>query len=121
MKSLWASLLLLCLIFLIAFADVAVLRHGIAQMESICEEMAQNESITAEKYQSIETLFRKYRLIFSISLQMESVDNMENSLILLNRARESENAAEISAALSSLRFSIYRLKDGAIPSFETIF
>ncbi len=121
MKSLGVSLVLLCLIFSVAAVDSLAMHKGIKEMESIYDEMAQENRANATLCGTLREVFQKYRWLFSVSVQMEVVDGMENTLLLLESALKNESAAEYSTALVSFRYALYRLRDAAIPSPETVF
>lgn len=121
MRSLWFSLALLSLIALFAATDMLFASRGIKAMEEMEERMEKSEVIFEEDLRETKRIFEKYRLLFSISVSMEAVDGMENALLLLESASKNNSAAESSAAVVSYKYALYRLRDMAMPSLETVF
>ena len=121
MRSLWFSLTLLALIALLAATDMLFASRGIKAMEEMEERMEKSEVIFEEDLRETKRIFEKYRLLFSISVSMEAVDGMENALLLLESASKNNSAAESSAAVVSYKYALYRLRDMAMPSLETVF
>ena len=121
MRSLWFSLFLLLVISTIAAGDSFFMQKGIGKMEACAERMEEEGTPSPKTAAQAREIFEKYRFLFSVSISMEAIDNMENALLLLESAVQNENAAEASAALVSYRYALYRIRDAAIPSFETVF
>jgi len=121
MRSLCFSLALLSLIALIAATDTLFASRGIEAMEAVEKRMREGEVILEEDANEARRIFEKYRLLFSVSVTMEAVDGMENALLLLDSASKNKSAAESSAAVVSYKYALYRLRDMALPSLETVF
>ena len=121
MRSLWLSLLLLLSITIVAAADSFFICRGIEKLETIGERMASEEIISPDDCERARRVFDRYRPLISVSVSMDAVDGMENALLLLESAAKNQSAAEGSAALVSYRYALYRLRDAAIPSLETVF
>ena len=121
MRSLCFSLALLSLIALIAAADTLFASRGIEAMETVEKRMQEGEVILEEDANEARRIFEKYRMLFSVSVSMEAVDGMENALLLLDSASKNKSAAESSAAVVSYKYALYRLRDMALPSLETVF
>jgi len=51
---------------------------------------------------------------------MDDIDALKNALILLRSAIKENDRAAYENALCALRFSLYRLRDAAFPSPETV-
>ena len=121
MRSLVFSIVILFLIIsFCVFATVYSLR-GIKEMEnilSVLERCSPKDARTA--LDALEKSFEKRHFLFSISLSMDDIDALKNALILLRGAVEREDDDAYGEALSSLRFALYRLRNAALPSPETV-
>lgn len=122
MRSLWVSASMLLLIIAYSFTVTLIMDKQIDKMEhslSVLEESACEDAM--EETERLETVFYRFRGLFSVSLPMEDVDGIEGALILLRDAQEQKNSEAYHSALSTLHFALYRMRDSAIPSWETIF
>ena len=122
MRSLWLSLSLLFLIVAFTAVDTAVLTNGIRAMEDEYSVLSATDVRDADPHiQRVEQVFRRLRPLFSISISMETVDGMENALILLRRAVLDKDEGAYASALSALEYALYRLRDATVPAPETVF
>ncbi len=122
MRSLWLSLSLLFLIIVLTVVDTVILTNGIKAMEEEYSMLSVTDVQDADPHiQGIERVFRRLRPLFSISISMETVDGMENALILLRRAALDGDEGTYASALSALEYALYRLRDATVPAPETVF
>ena len=122
MRSMWISLGLLALITAFAASGAYAMEHSISQMEDVLGELKHTSVVKAsESILSLESIFEKRHTLFATSLPMEDVDAVRCAIILLKNASEKKDTATYESAICSLEFALYRLRDAAIPSFETIF
>lgn len=122
MRSLWISVVILLLVFAFAVTDTLCLKVGIERMEHSLSVLQKTDCTdAADEIARLEGVFRDKHVLYSISLPMEDVDAVENALILLKSAQKNADGAAYDAALSSLAFALYRMRDAAIPSLRTVF
>ena len=122
MRSLWVSLSMLFFIIAYSFTVTLVMERQISKMESSLSLLEKTTCENArEESENLEHVFYRFRALFSISLPMEDIDGIEESIILLKNAQKSKNGDAYRDALSSLRFALYRMRDAAMPSWETVF
>ncbi len=121
MRSLWFSLALLAAIGTAAAVDSLFMLKGVGYLEEVCEKIEAADTVEEDDAKEARRIFDKYRALFSVSVSMEAVDGMENALLLLESAAKSKSASETSEALVSFRYAIYRLRDAAIPTPESVF
>lgn len=122
MRSLWVSASMLLLIVAYSFAVTLVMDKQIDKMEhslSLLEKTACEDAM--EETKRLEAVFYRFRGLFSVSLPMEDVDGIEGALILLRDAQKQKKSDAYRSALSTLRFALYRMRDSALPSWETVF
>lgn len=122
MRSVWVSLLLLLVVTSFSLYGVFAMEKSISQMEASLSRL-ENISVKEAKGEIsvLEAVFEKRHTLLAISLPMEDVDAVRGALILLKDAYRSENEDAFLDACSALSFALYRLRDAAVPSFETIF
>lgn len=121
MRSLITSVAILLLIVIFCvFVTFSVLR-GVGEMEGVLTILEKHQpSEVTGTLESLEVIFEKKHFLFSISLPMDDVDALKSALIYLRGAVETDDKAAYDNALCALRFALYRLRDAASPSPETI-
>ncbi len=122
MRSLWLSVLILALVISFCVFATAFSLKGIGDMEGVLAVLEKHEPLDATgALEALHRLFEKNHFLFSVSLPMDDIDALKNALILLQSATEKNDGAAYENALCALRFALYRLRDAAVPSPETVF
>lgn len=122
MRSLWVSVSILFLIIAYSFAVTSVMEKQIDKMEDSLSVLEETACENAEgETERLEEIFYRFRGLFTLSIPMEDVDSVEGALILLRDAQKAKSSQAYHFALSTLRFALYRMRDSAVPSWETVF
>jgi hypothetical protein len=120
-RSLWISLCLLGLLFGLVILDVILIERRLDEMENALDSLSTADVFSAtQPTEALEGCFEGCRLLLAVSVPMDDIDMMKNSLIFLKDAIRAKDEAAYRNALSSLEYALYRLRDGAIPSLEAV-